>query len=606
MTNLLQEPSHDGSAQYITHPSPALGDEVALFLRAPDAAQVRRVYVRTTPDAEPRFTEARIDRGTGGETWWRVDVRAHNPVTRYRFLLDTGHGSRWLTARGLADHDVPDATDFRLVADDPPPAWTADAVVYQIFPDRFARSPRSATRALPDWAIGCDWDTPVVGRGPQTPYQIYGGDLDGIVSKLDHIERLGATAVYLTPVFPARSNHRYDAAAFDRVDPLLGGDEALVRLADAVHARGMRLIGDLTTNHCGDAHPWFLAASADSGSTEREMFYFDGDDYVSWNGVRSLPKLNWGSAQTRRRMREVAQHWLRSPYNVDGWRVDVANMTGRLGADDHAHEVARLLREAVRSVAGDRLLVAEHGHDATGDLDRRGWDGTMNYAGFTRPVWSWLRSPDLALPDFIGVPGGVPQRGGAEAVATMRAFASLQSWRSLTHSWTMLGSHDTARIATVIDDQARLEVAFGLLATMPGVPMVFAGDEVGLLGVNGEDSRRPMPWDGGGNATTFATLRSLIGLRRRLAALRHGGLRWVHASDDAIAYLRETSTQRLLVLARRAQGKPLTLEVTAGPDGPLANVADVANVYGGATALLGPDGRLVLPGDGPTFQIWQL
>jgi alpha-glucosidase len=282
---------------------------------------------------------------------------------------------------------------------------------------------------------------------------------------------------------------------------------------------------------------------------------------------------------------------------MDGWRIDVANMTGRLGAADHTHEVARYLREAVRSVAPDRLLVAEHGHDATGDLDRRGWDGTMNYAGFTRPVWSWLRSPDLALPDFMGVPGGVPSRNGAAAVATMRAFAALQSWRSLTQSWTMLGSHDTARIATVIDDQARLEVAFGLLATMPGVPMVFAGDELGVLGVNGEDGRRPMPWEGGGNPTTFATLRSLIGLRRRHESLRNGCLRWVHASDDAIAYLRETSAEQLLVLARRADGKPLTLDLDPG-DPP-------ENVYGGATALRGPDGRLVLPGDGPTFQVWQ-
>ena len=120
-------------------------------------------------------------------------------------------------------------------------------MVYQIFPDRFARSAAAADRPLPDWAIPCDWDTPVAVSRPETPYQFYGGDLDGIIERLDHIAGLGANTVYLTPVFPARSNHRYDAAAFDRVDPLLGGDEALRRLADAVRARGWRLIGDLTT-----------------------------------------------------------------------------------------------------------------------------------------------------------------------------------------------------------------------------------------------------------------------------------------------------------------------------------------------------------------------
>ena len=195
-------------------------------------------------------------------------------MTPYRFLLDTDAGPRWLTALGLVAHDVPDATDFRLVAYEPPPSWAPDAVVYQIFPDRFARSAAADGRPLPDWAIPCDWDTPVIGRGPETPYQFYGGDLDGIIERLDHIESLGANTVYLTPIFPARSNHRYDASSFDHVDPLLGGDEALVRLSAAARGRGMRLLGDITTNHCGDAHPWFLAAAADDGAPEREMFYF--------------------------------------------------------------------------------------------------------------------------------------------------------------------------------------------------------------------------------------------------------------------------------------------------------------------------------------------
>src|SRR5690606_17218524 len=100
----------------------------------------------------------------------------------------------------------------------------------------------------------------------------------------------------------------------------------------------------------------------------------------------------------------VAQRWLRPPYNLDGWRVDVANMTGRRKTDSFTHEVARLLRRTVSGVRRDGLLVAEHAHDSTGDLDRDGWHGTMNYAGFTRPVWSWLRAAELDLPDFMGVP----------------------------------------------------------------------------------------------------------------------------------------------------------------------------------------------------------
>jgi alpha-glucosidase len=605
--NLLEMPAHDGSARYVPDPAPALGGTVAVSVRTPAAAGIRRVHARTTPDGEPTFHEATVDRvdDAWGETWWRVDIPVRNPVTGYRFLLETEHGPHWLNAAGLFGHDVADATDFRLVTHEPPPAWATDAVVYQIFPDRFARSAAMADRSLPEWAVPCDWDTPVVGRGPETPYQFYGGDLDGITGRLDHISSIGANTLYLTPIFPARSNHRYDASAFDRVDPLLGGDEALARLADAAHRRGMRVLGDLTTNHCGDAHPWFLAAHADRAAPEREMFYFDrDDDYESWLGVSSLPKLNWRSAELRRRFTDgpaaVAQRWLLPPYCLDGWRVDVANMTGRRAAQSDTWEVARLLRRGVAGVRPDGLLVAEHAHDATGDLDRDGWHATMNYAGFTRPLWTWLRSDSLALADFLGVPGGVPRRGGAAVVATMRTFAALTSWRTYTRGWTLLGSHDTARIRTVVGDAARVEVAAGLMLSLPGIPMIFAGDELGQQGVNGEDSRRPMPWHRPEtwDRATLQCYRLLIGLRHRSPALRQGGLRWAHVDEDVLCFLRETADERLLVLARRVSGAPVTI-VGVG-------AAATENVYGGAAAPCTPDGSVLLPADGPTFQIWRL
>lgn len=594
-------PHHDGSETYLSTLTPRLGEPVTVFVRA---ARATRVHVRTTPDGEPRFVEAVVDRRTaGGVTWWRAELPVHNPVTRYRFLLSGPRGSRWLNQLGVFDHDVPDATDFRLVAYDPPPAWTRDAVVYEIFPDRFARSPAAADRPLPDWAVGCDWDTPVVGRGPQTPRQLYGGDLDGIAGRLDHLARLGANTVYLRPFFPAGSNHRYDAAGFDRVDPLLGGDPALARLAAAVHARGWRLLGDLTTNHCGDRHPWFTAARSDGAAPEREMFYFDrtGDGYESWWAVPSLPKLNWRSRELRRRFvagpDAVVTRWLRPPYRLDGWRVDVANMTGRRGADDYTHEVAALLRAGLAAARPDALLIAEHAHDGTGDLDRDGWHGSWNQAGFLRPVWSWLQDPGPDLPDFLGVPGGVPARDGPAVLATIRGFGALVSWRSLTASWNLLGSYDTARIRTVVGDAGRGEVAAGLLLTLPGTPMICAGDELGLRGQTGEDSRTPMPWHRPQtwHARTLGYYRELVGLRAAQPALRRGGLRWWYADPDTLVFARETADEAVLVLARRAPGTPVDLPGTGA----------AANLYGGAPDLVpDPAGVVTLPADGPTFQVW--
>jgi alpha-glucosidase len=591
---------HDGSETYVSTLAPELGETVTVFVRATGAT---RALVRTTPDGEPTFAEATPDRRTGsGVTWWRAEVPVRNPVTSYRFLLDGPDGPRWLNQLGVFDHDVPDSTDFRLVADDPPPAWSREAVVYEIFPDRFARSPAADDRPLPDWALRCRWDTPVIGRGPETPFQFYGGDLDGVASRLDHLAALGANTLYLRPIFPARSNHRYDAAAFDRVDPLLGGDAALRRLAAAVHARGWRLLGDLTTNHCGDAHPWFTAAVSDVDAPERAMFYFDENgDYESWWGVKSLPKFNWASAELRRRFFHgpdaAVARWLRQPYELDGWRVDVANMTGRRGRDDYAHEVAALMRAAATAACPDALLMAEHTHDATGDLDRGGWHGAWNQAGFLRPVWSWLRADELDLPDFVGIPAGVPARDGQAVLATIRAFGALVSWRSLAASWNLLGSYDTARVRTVVGDAARGEVAAGLLLTMPGTPMICAGDELGLRGVNGEDSRTPMPWHRpeSWDTRTLSYYRDLIALRHARPALRRGGLRWLHADADALVYAREGRDETVLVLARRAPGPPIHL--------PGAGAA--SNVYGGAPDLF-PDrsGTVTLPGDGPTFQAW--
>jgi alpha-glucosidase len=567
------------------------------------------VYVRTTPDGEPRFAPATVDRRRGAEVWWRAEVEVRNPVTNYRFLLDEPAGNRWLNAFGVVDHDVPDNADFKLVAYDPPPAWARDAVVYQIFPDRFARSAAAAERELPGWAIPCDWDTPVIGLGPETPYQFYGGDLDGIMERLDHLDRLGVNTVYLTPFFPARSNHRYDAASFHHVDPLLGGDAALARLTAAVHARGWRLLGDITSNHTGDGHEWFAAASSDADSPEREFYYFDDSGtYESWNGITSLPKLNWGNAELRRRFAEspdsVVRRWLLPPYGLDGWRVDVANMTGRRGADAYTHEVAALLRVAVLAARPDGLIMAEHGHDHTGDLDANGWHGTMNYTGFTDPVWSWLFAGPDPLPNFLGVPGGVRGRDAHAVLATMGLFRSLISWRAYTHSWQLLGSHDSARIRTVVGDAARQEVAAGLLATMPGIPMIFAGDELGLTGVNGEGSRTPMPWHRpeSWDRRTFECYRELIRLRRDEPALRHGGLRWAYVDADTLVFLRESGDGALLVLARRAAAAPVRL---VGIASGTAGYAE--NVYGGATALRpGRDGAVTVPGDGPTFQVWRL
>ena len=601
---LLSDPHHDGSDAYVLERPDALGDEAVVRLRVPRACPAERVLVRYVADGEPRTVEAGIDELSPTETWWRASFPLHNPATPYRWLVTDAEGRwSWLNGLGATRPYPADADDFVMTAGGGP-AWHLDSVVYEVFPDRFATD--GAGGEAPEWAVARAWDDLPTGRGRETPYEWFGGDLRGLERRLDHIVSLGASAVYLTPFFPAGSTHRYDAASFERVDPLLGGDAALVSLSAAAHARGLRLIGDLTLNHCGNRHDWFLAAQADRAAPERPFFICDDGlpaGYEAWFGVRTLPKLDWRSGELRRRMRSVVERWLQPPYSLDGWRIDVANMIGRHGDVDLTAEVAREVRHTLAGIRADAVLVAEHGHDYRADVRGDGWHGVMNYAGFLRPVWTWLRA-DQPAPEqqraFWGVPVGVPRVGADEAVATMRAFRAGVPWLATLHSWTLLDSHDTARFRTVAGSRDRQLVGVGLQMTMPGVPMIFAGDELGLEGEWGEDARRPMPWhrphewDQG----LLAEYRRLIALRRSSPALGRGGLRHVYVDEDVVAYLREADGERLLCLASRADHAPLRVPLSA------LGCEELEPLVGGDARIA--DGESVLPADGPAFHVWRL
>ncbi|HET6626355.1 MAG TPA: glycoside hydrolase family 13 protein [Nocardioidaceae bacterium] len=623
MGHLLFAPHHDGSPLYVGDEAPALGSTVTLRCRTSPRTGVSGVWVRSTPDAEPHFDQAVVEQEDDAVVWWRAEMLVRNPVQRYRFMIASGDDYVWLNAAGVFDHDVPDAFDFVLSTYPPAPDWARDATVYQIFPDRFARSSAADGRPTPPWALAAQWDDEVIfsATDPDTPRQLYGGDLDGIRDHLDHLDRLGADTVYTTPVFPGASNHRYNASTFEHVDPVLGGDEALERLAKDVHDRGWHLLGDLTTNHTGNTHEWFRRAQSDPASPERDYYYFaDDDTYEGWKQHPTLPKLDHTNEVLRHRFVEggasIVARWLHPPFELDGWRIDVANMTGRHADVDVNHDVARHVRWTSEAARPEALVVAEHNHDASGDLDGDGWHGTMNYTGFSFPVWTWLRDQDGPVPRF-GVPVPLPRRTGEQAARTIREFIARFGWRAFGSSWNILSSHDSPRIRTVTGSPERHRVAAGLQFTLPGVPMVFAGDEIGLEGVNGEDSRRPMPWHdpGSWDEATLSTYSRLAALRRSHTALRRGGLRWVHLGDDALVYLREHPDGSLLVVAAREDAGTLT--VPAGPlglgDGTvLMSTTDGADDLVGAlpaahTATAATGAATVdIPLHGPAFTVYAL
>jgi alpha-glucosidase len=556
-------PHHDGSDLYVSNSAPKIGEKVRLRVRVPKGDKVLNIWVRLFYDGEPRTFELKKGRASAYETWWSVEIEIFNPVTHYRFLLVDKGTYRWLNGEGVFERDVVDREDFQIIAKPKYPDWIKRAVFYQIFPDRFAKS--DVQRDLPPWAVPREWNALPTGRGATTGTEFYGGDFLGVSEHLGHLEELGVNAIYFTPFFPSRTNHRYDASSFEHADPLLGGDEGFIALSTAARKRGFRIMGDLTTNHCGIGHDWIQTALKNPDAKERDFFYWDKTirhGYVGWWGVPGLPKLNYQSPLLREKMYSgadsVVKRWLKPPFNADGWRIDVGNMTGRLGSQDMNQEVARGVRTAMDETNPNAWLVAENADHSPSDLDGFGWHGTMNYVGFARPLWGWLSKSAKFADNFMGLPAPIPTFSGEAMVGMMRSFAAGIPWRSFTASMLLLDSHDTARFRNVVGrERARHIAGATILFTYPGVPSIFAGDEIGVEGEWGEDARRtidwehPKKWDN----ELFTEFKKLIALRKKSHAISNGGLRWIDVSANSIAFLRESEKESVLVFVARSAGR---------------------------------------------------
>ena len=566
-------PHHDGSGLYVSDSAPRIGDLVTLRVRVPKRYHTDEIHVRVMQDGEPVLHPMKREKsaraGKSSENWWSAQVVILNKRTNYRFLFKSGRDHAWLNGAGHFEREVVDHFDFKIVAHRHPPQWLKKAVFYQIFPDRFAKS--DSRRELPAWAISRSWDEIPARKQSEVSEEFYGGDLIGVLEKLDHIVDLGVSGIYFTPMFPSGSNHRYDAYSFDHIDPLLGGDQALIDLKRSCERVGIRVVGDLTTNHCGIGHPWIKSALGGSSRKYRDYFYWSERSkwgYVGWWDVESLPKLNYGSKSLRDDMwgakDSIVRKWLRSPFNLDGWRIDVGNMTGRYMEDDFNAEVAESIRHALEDVNPEAWLVAENADFFAEDLAGLGWHGTMNHAGFTRPVWQWLNVKESGTKDAMGMPLPLPQVTGGEMVEILREFSGSIPWRSLISSMILLSSHDRARFQSVVAGKVRRNIAgVTMLMTYPGVPSIYAGDEIGLEGLWGENGRRTMPWSDRSkwNEVLLLSYRELIALRGNSPALTEGGMRWIHVEDDAVAYLRECEAEALLIVVAR-KGVSLNIDLS--------------------------------------------
>lgn len=348
-----------------------------------------------------------------------------------------------------------------------PPEWVQNAIFYQIFIDRFANgnSANDPPGVVP-------WET------SPTRENYFGGDLQGILDHLSYLQNLGVTALYLTPIFKAHTNHKYDTNDYLMIDPSFGTIQLLSKLVEEAHSRGIRVVLDAVFNHCGDGFFAFEDVKKNGALSRYASWFFidhfpinqNPPSYQTCGGVWYLPKLNTTNPEVKEYLINTAKFWIET-CGIDGWRLDVP---WKVSVD-----FWRLFREQIKQVKSDLYIVGEAWRDSQHWLQGDTFDGVMNYA---------LRSYIL---DYCVYDTMDAEDFDYEINLLRRAqgrFAGCQL--------NLLGSHDTPRLLTLChESMARFILAITFQFTYIGAPMIYYGDEVGLKGGNDPDCRKCMPWD---------------------------------------------------------------------------------------------------------------
>ncbi len=428
------------------------------------------------------------------------------------------------------------------------PTWVKDAIFYQIFPDRFARSER-----VPKPSNLEPWDS------PPTVYGFKGGDLLGVVERLDYLADLGINAIYFNPIFQSTANHRYHTHDYYQVDPILGGNAAFRTLLDEAHRRGIRIVLDGVFNHASRGFYQFNHILENGpASPYRDWFHIKGyplhaydsqrqPNYEAWAGLRALPKFNTDTPAVREFLWGVAEYWIQQ--GVDGWRLDVPAEI----ADDAFWQE---FRRRVKRANPDAYIVGEIWHESQRWLQGDQFDAVMNYL-FTQACLSYFarETLDLGLARQVWSYQNLTPR-------TLEAFAGeiqriLGLYRAEVNlcQLNLLDSHDTPRFLTLAGgDESALRLATLFQMTYPGAPCVYYGDEIGLQGKQDPDNRRAFPWDEvQWNHALRDYVKRCIALRKDHPALRTGGYAPLLASDDVYAFARQGKDETLIVVLNAAR-----------------------------------------------------
>ena len=548
------------------------GEVCTMHIQIPCACQTTHVEVRVLSEDGTPFLNVPMVKCAQTELYetWRTAFALDEPdLYFYFFQITTKNESFRLLKQGDATNmEAGDWWQVSVIAEEfAVPSALEGAVMYQIFPDRFARAGQcDLTEKLQPYWVHKNWrDQPVWQpneRGEITNNDFFGGNFAGMCEKLDYLQNLGVEVLYLNPVFMAWSTHRYDTFDYTRIDPMLGTEDDFRHFCNEAHARGMKVILDGVFSHVGSRSPYFQSAISDPKSPYRSWFDFQHypDRYTSWWGITTLPCVNKMDPAFLDYIIDgpysIAVRWLMA--GADGWRLDVV--------DELPDEFVLRLRRRIRQVKPQAILIGEVWEDASNKVayDRRRryfvdneLDGVMNYP-LQKAIFRYVRRED----DGSGL--------GAQVMTLAENYPP----HVLNACMNLLSTHDTPRAINALldphdgsrDDLAQrhfsaeqltwgkelLRTAAFLQFTLPGAPCIYYGDEAAMTGYRDPFNRACYPW-GEEDINLQAFYRVLTGLKRGNPALKTGRVEIITAGGGRVQFLRQSEEQTAMVFCNASR-----------------------------------------------------
>ena len=605
----------DGTEGYVYPPEPKENELVTFrFRTAKD--DVDRVGLVTSADTyvmEKECTQGEFD-------YYTFETRLGEEPFRYCFEVQSGTEKYYYGRCGIS-REIMEYYNFVVVPGFSTPDWAKGAVMYQIFTDRFYNGDKSNDVETNEYYyIGdysqrvTNWDKYPANMGVR---EFYGGDLQGVMDKLDYLQDLGVEVVYFNPLFVSPSNHKYDIQDYDYIDPHYGkivddggevlpngvtdnsqatkykkrttglknleaSNELFIKLVEELHRRGMKVILDGVFNHCGSFNKWMdreriyegeedyepgAYVSADSPYRSYFRFFKEGPEnwpyngnYDGWWGHDTLPKLNYeDSVKLENYILYIGRKWVSPPYNVDGWRLDVAADLGR--SNEYNHEFWQKFRRAVKDANPNALILAEHYGDPSDWLKGDEWDTVMNYDAFMEPVTWFLtgmeKHSDEAREELLG--------NIDNFIGSMAHHMSNMLTPSLQVAMNELSNHDHSRFLTRTNhmvgrvehlgpeaaneyvNKAVMREAVVMQMTWVGAPTVYYGDEAGVCGFTDPDNRRTYPW-GHEDQELIAFHKEAIRIHKEHPALKTGSLKILGGEENILSYARFKGHDRIIVV----------------------------------------------------------